>query len=116
MDGGEVMVDGVDGAWLLTLRGEHDLSTNPSLRDELERTLAHGSTVIVDLSEAAFIDSTVLRGLVYGYDQAAKHDEHTVLVVAPRGGVVRRLLDLTGLSKLLPVFESRAEALASLEN
>ena len=38
MDGGEVMVDRVDGAWLLTLRGEHDLSTTPSLRDELERT------------------------------------------------------------------------------
>ena len=49
MDVGEVIVDRVEGAWVLTLRGEHDLSTNPSLRDELERAFDRGSTVIVDL-------------------------------------------------------------------
>jgi len=114
MDVGEVIVDHVDGAWVLTLRGEHDLSTNPSLRDELERAFARGSTVIVDLSEVAFLDSTVLRGLVYGHDTAVNHDEHTIAVVAPKDGLARGLLDMTGLSKLLVVYESRGEALAAL--
>lgn len=114
MDVGEVIVDRVECAWVLTLRGEHDLSTNPSLRDELERAFGRGSTVIVDLSEVAFIDSTVLRGLVYGHDAAVKHEEHTIAVVAPKDGFARRLLGMTGLSKLLPVYESRGEALAAL--
>lgn len=86
MDEGEVIVDRVDGAWVLTLRGEHDLSTKPSLREELEWALARGSTVIVDLSQVTFIDSTVLRGLIFGHDAAVKHNEHTVVVVAPRRG------------------------------
>jgi len=99
---------------VLTLRGEHDLSTNPSLRDELERAFDRGSTVIVDLSEVEFIDSTVLRGLVYGHDVAVNHEQHTIAVVAPKDGVARGLLDMTGLSKLLVVFESQGEALAAL--
>ena len=114
MDVGEVIVDRVEGAWVLTLRGEHDLSTTPSLRDELDRALGGGSTVIVDLSDVAFIDSTVLRALVYGHDEAVKQEQHTVAIVAPDGGLARRLLDMTGLSTLLPMYESRGEALTAL--
>lgn len=75
--------------------------------------MGHGSTVIVDLSEVAFIDSTVLRALAYEHDAAVEHEEHTVAVVAPKDGFARRLLDLTGLSKPLPVYESRGEALVA---
>ena len=52
------------GVWVLTLHGEHDVSTEPSLAEELERVAAAGGPVVVDLSDAQFIDSSILRVLV----------------------------------------------------
>jgi len=46
-------------------RGEHGVSTSPSL-DELDRVFAAGSACVVDLTDADFIDSTVLKALAYG--------------------------------------------------
>jgi len=48
------------GVWVVTLRGEHDLSTASQLRNSLARSFSGGWTVIVDLSHADSIDGTTL--------------------------------------------------------
>ena len=98
----------------VTLRGEHDLSTDPSLKDALQDAFGRGSKVVVDLSEVEFIDSTVLRALAYGRNEAVEHAEHELVVVAPNGSFVSRVLRLTGIDAMIGVYETRADALAAV--
>ncbi|MGH3374884.1 MAG: STAS domain-containing protein [Actinoallomurus sp.] len=116
MSVGEVVVERDQGVWVLNLHGEHDLTTAPSLRSELERVFAAGSAVVVDLSEAEFLDSTIVAALAYGRDRTAEHDAHSLAVVVARDGVARRLLTVTGLDTKLATFETREAAIASLSD
>ena len=111
---GQVIVEQVRGVWVLSLVGEHDLSVEPSLMQRLERAFAAGSTVVVDLTEVEFMDSSVLRALAYGAEQAEQHPEHAIRIVAPRDSFPRRLLALTGVDKRVSISETRAVALAAV--
>ena len=98
-----------DSLWVLKLAGEHDLSTAPTIEAAFERVAETGTTVVADLSEASFIDSTVMHTLL----RFAERGENLLLVVLKRGAV-RRTLELTGVSPLLPVFETRDAALRAV--
>jgi anti-anti-sigma factor len=110
---GEVVVEHDQDAWVVTLRGEHDVSTNPSLTNALQDAFGSGSKVVVDLSEAGFVDSSVLRALIYGRREAVEHAEHELVVVAPSGTFVRRVLRLTAIDAMIRVYETRTDALAA---
>jgi len=110
---GTVEIRHDDGAWVLLLHGEHDISTAASLRLELERAFAAGSAVIVDLSNVEFLDSTVLANVVYGGAQAGRHAEHGFSVVAPPGSLARRLADLVALESTIGVYSNRDDAIAA---
>jgi len=97
------------GVWIVTLRGEHDLSTASGLRRSLARSFSGGSTVIVDMSQADSIDSTTLHVLI-----RARRQRHAIALVAPTGSCARRLADLVSLADGIPTFQTRAEALAHL--
>ena len=111
---GQVIVEQVRGVWVLSLVGEHDLSVEPSLMQRLERSFAAGSTVVVDLTQVEFMDSSVLRALAYGAEQAEQHPEHAIRIVAPGDSFPRRLLALTGVDKRVSISETRAVALAAV--
>ncbi len=49
---------------IVSLVGEHDLSTSDELLNQLESLVRGREAVIVDLSAAEFIDSSVLNSLV----------------------------------------------------
>jgi len=78
------------------------------------RTPAAGRAVVVDISEVEFIDSSIVRALAYGRKEAVEHAEHEMVIVAPSGALARRVLGLTGIDKMLRVYETRAEALAAI--
>jgi anti-sigma B factor antagonist len=99
--------------WLLALRGEHDLTTAPVLQRELDDIYDSGSTVVVDLTEATFIDSSIVKALVYGCDRATRRAEHHFAVVSPAGGVASRVLDLV-VGQRVPRFETQTEAVAAV--
>jgi len=111
---GEVVVEHDQDAWVVTLRGEHDVSTNPSLKNALQDAFGSGSKVVVDLSEAGFIDSSVLRALIYGRREAVEHAEHELVVVAPSRTFVRRVLRLATIDAMIRVYETRTDALAAI--
>ncbi len=111
---GTIEVDRQDGVCVLALKGEHDISTTPSLRDELERAYGSAPAVVVDLSSVEFIDSSVLQGILYGRDFTEQATERRLVLVVPRGGTARRLLSLTSLDDLIPTYRTRAEALTAL--
>jgi anti-anti-sigma factor len=97
------------GVWLVTLHGEHDLTTADALREALGRSFSGGSTVIVDLSETLFIDSTTLNVLI-----GARRQRYSIALVAPSGSLAGRLVELVWLADAIPTYQTRAEALADL--
>jgi len=97
-------------ATVLTLTGELDLASAPTLEDELGKALTGaGGRVVVDLRELEFIDSTGLSVLVKAHQRAQERDSEFAVV---RGGAqVQRLLALTGLEDRLTVAETPEELL-----
>jgi anti-anti-sigma factor len=93
MVGGTMELERECGVWLVTLRGEHDLTTAPKLRHSLARSFSGGWTVIIDMSEADFIDSTTLNVLI-----RARRQRHPIALVTPSDTVA----DDLWLSSALP--------------
>ena len=102
------------GLAVVSMRGEHDLSTAPELMRALERAAA-GSNVLVDLSECSFIDSTVIKAFVKTANTIHARGERLVLVIPPDQTQVARVAEMTQLAKLFPIHAARDAALASLD-
>jgi anti-sigma B factor antagonist len=111
---GELVVDKSQPAWVLTLRGEHDLSTSPTLRAELEAVYARGTKFAVDLSETTFLDSSILHALYDGLRMAREKAGDGFAVVAPPGSCAERILGVAGFDEVLPVYPSLAGATEAL--
>ena len=98
MDIGDVTVDrrGVS-LWVLRLAGEHDLSNVSQLRAALDDAGDSGSSVIVDLGECEFIDSTVMATLISARDRILE-DGGRFAVVTPEGSFNRNVLTIVGVA------------------
>jgi anti-sigma B factor antagonist len=103
-----------EGLAVLTISGEHDLSTAPNLRRRLDGLLRERVSTVVDLSPATFIDSSILGVILDGRRRAA--DAAVGFAVARSNGsdAVDRVLDVTGLRAELPVHARREEATIAL--
>ena len=97
--------------WIVELVGEHDLATVPDLERALAEVEAHGTSVIVDLSETTFIDSTIL-GVIVGF---AENPAERVALVVPPGTVPRRVIDVVGMQSRFSIYDTRAEAAEALK-
>jgi anti-anti-sigma factor len=103
-----------DGVNIVALHGEHDLSTAPGLREALETAAAEGGALVVDLSHAQFIDSSILGLIVTAWQEAGASGTRFALIVGNGSGAsVRRVLELTDLGSTLPVHDDMAGALAA---
>jgi anti-sigma B factor antagonist len=102
------------GIAVVTMRGEHDISTEPLLAGALENASAK-SHVVVDLSDCTFIDSTVIASLIRGAAAVRARNERFALVIPPAQRHVTRIANMTRLGEFLAVHDSRDAALASLE-
>jgi anti-sigma B factor antagonist len=103
---------GADGGFtVIQLQGESDAYTAPRIRSDLAGALSATAPVLVDLSQATFIDSTVVGILLEGLASSEKL-ERPLLLLLPDDSApeVHRLFELTGLASLLPVVRSWEEA------
>ena len=98
---------------VVTLAGEHDISTGEPLEQALAQAAAR-SNVLVDLSLCTFIDSTVITILIRTAETVRAGGEQLVLVIPPAQRAVARVAEMTGLGQLVPLYESRDAALAAL--
>jgi anti-anti-sigma factor len=112
---GQIGFESIGDLHVLVLRGEHDLSTAPDVRAHVEQAVAAGGGLIVDLSETAFMDSSILGVLVAAYRSVTTATPpRRFAVVAVPGSSVTRLFDLVSVSDVIPVHPTRAEAVAAL--
>ena len=102
-----------DSGWhLLPLEGALDVSAAARLREQFADAVTEGHNhLVVDLSAVTFMDSTGLGVLVGGLKRVRMHDGALRLTGAGRD--VLRLLRITGLDKVLPVYDSVEAAQAA---
>ena len=99
-------------ATLVVLAGEHDLHLANEVQQTFDQSLAVHDHLIVDLSAAEFIDSTIIHVLVQTMKNASGLDRKfsVVLGTAP---AVERVLEVTGVLSLLNVVPTVEQALAA---
>jgi anti-sigma B factor antagonist len=97
---------------VVAVRGEIDVATAPELRNRLlEASQAGHSTVVVDLSEVSFLDSTALGVLVGSLKRLRAAGGDLPLVVTGRS--VTKVLEITGLADVFSVFDTVSDATES---
>jgi anti-anti-sigma factor len=109
-----------DGVRVIAVKGELDLSTASDLERPLDDAVSSGDvSVLIDLSECEFIDSTGIALIVRAWqhlDRAADGDGSGRVVLCSHNDQVRRVLEITGLELSIPIHSTRDEALAALRD
>jgi anti-sigma B factor antagonist len=115
MEFGVTSADLGDGIATVGVAGEVDLYTAPRLKQALVTTIDGGSRkVLVDLSQATFIDSTtlgVLMGAVKRLRPAGGE-----LAIACSDPNIRRIFEITLLDRIFAIYGSPDEAIRQLRN
>jgi anti-anti-sigma factor len=101
-------------AAVVALVGEHDTYSARRLEGELQVLQDEALSVVVDLRETEFIDSSTLATLLAARRQAEEGSLGFTFVLPKRSYTeVNHLLDLTGLGTKFAIFDTLDEALAA---
>jgi anti-sigma B factor antagonist len=96
---------------VVQVTGEVDVYTAPKLREQLVSLVDAGRyDIIVDLDSVEFLDSTGLGVLVGGLKRVRTHDGSLRLVCSQER--ILKIFRITGLTKVFPIYDSVADALA----
>ena len=88
--------------------------TAPKLRDRLGELVETGPGVVVNLSDASFVDSSILGALLNARQRAVDARKGFAVCLPPQSApAVRRVFEMTGLSETLPVLSDLDRAIAS---
>ena len=105
-------VAGPEGVTIVALTGELDMAAAPVLREHVDRA-AGARALLIDLSRATFVDSSMLKELLRAGGELDRYDTRLVLAGIPPA--VERLLDLTRTAPLFTLASSREAGLRMLE-
>ena len=96
---------------VVVLPAEIDVTNSAQVYEQLVAVLAPGvDTVIADMTSTAFCDSSGVHAIMHAYESAAARDVRMLLAVSSATSV-RRVLELIGVARLVPVYPSLQEAL-----
>lgn len=108
------------GVRVFKVLGELDMNTAPELDRSLNEALAEPETsIMLDLSDCEFIDSTGIALIVRAWQRLDRNgggDGNGRFVVCCVNHQVRRLLRITGVESSISMHEERDAALADLRS
>jgi anti-sigma B factor antagonist len=98
---------------VVTVSGDADLYAAANVERELVRLVDEGKqSIVVDLTDATFIDSTMLRVLL-NVSKRLRPGGGELLVVC-REHNIRKIFEITLLDRVFTIFDTREAALAHL--
>lgn len=96
---------------IATVEGEVDASNAGEVGDRLRKAVTnHSTTLVVDLSGTTYIDSAGIN-MLYELNSELEHRQQRMRLVVPASSPIARMLSIAGLDTVVPVHETRAEAL-----
>jgi anti-anti-sigma regulatory factor len=105
----EFAVDAIGGVLAVGARGAIVAGSHDALVDCLQQAVRGGRPVVLDLSEADVIDEAGVATLMEAHRGLATR----LRLVVIRGGPIHEVLRRAGVSHVLALHSSRAEALAA---
>jgi anti-sigma B factor antagonist len=100
------------GVVIVVLEGEHELFTATKLQRRLEALIDEGLALVVDLTRATFLDSSIVSVLLRARERARDAGTSYAIVLDESSAYpVRRMFEITGLDRYLPVVPTRTKAL-----
>jgi len=103
---------------VLRLQGEIDFSRRQWLERELGQIerFGPGAITILDLTSVSFADAAFVTALLRLRSRLLEHQPQSyIFIVAPRGKIVLRLIELTNLDRVFKIFEDLSSARRSAE-
>jgi anti-anti-sigma factor len=98
---------------ILALGGEIDLHLAPVLRTLLEeKTSVPSKTLVLDLSEVPFIDSSGIAAIIHHLRSATR--KSSIFCIGGMSPAVKEIFEVIHLEKVMPVFETRDAALKAI--
>ena len=98
---------------VVPLPAEIDVTNSPEIYERLVAALAPGvDVVIADLTSTSFCDSSGVHAIMHAHELAAARGIRLRLAVSP-GGTVPRVLQLTGVDSLMPIYTSLQDAMSA---
>ena len=97
---------------VVSLLGEHDMSTAPDVEASLFTLAREERNLVVDVSATTFLDSSVVNAL-YRVLAAQRDAGRRLVIQAATAAIVLQALRITGLLDEVPLFETRNEAIAA---
>jgi anti-anti-sigma regulatory factor len=107
--GFELTVDAIGGVLALVVRGAVTRESHEPLRECLDSAIRGGRPVVLDLTDAESIDDASIAMLMDAHGGLATR----LRVVTDRGGRVHAAFRQAGVSHVLALHASRAEAMAA---
>ena len=98
----------------ISLEGEFDMANAPAFDQEVDHALEGGKELILDLSEATFIDSSVISVLMLAAKAAGGRGRAIVLQLGT-AAIVERALELVEIERVLPRAHNREEAVRIIQ-
>lgn len=108
----EVQQSNADGVTVLIILGELTSRTVPVFRQKFRGIMKSGSSVIVNLNSAEYVDSTGLAMLFGTYNIFNRHGLKMVLICNEQSNPrTRAAIKLTGLSRVFRLADTTEQAL-----
>jgi anti-sigma B factor antagonist len=94
--------------FVVSLAGEHDLYTAPKVEEAFRSMIAAGArTIVVDLTDTTFLDSTMLHALLSARN---KFRDGGRLLLVTNNETVNRVFEIAGIDRFFAFYPSRRAA------
>ncbi|OIP25294.1 hypothetical protein AUK11_00830 [bacterium CG2_30_37_16] len=98
----------------LKVWGEIDLRTAPKLKEKVsECSLAHKIRVVLDFRNVSYFDSAAIKVMIYALSLLRLEEGGVFLIISDKNHY--RVLYITGISKLIPVYWATNEKARELK-
>ncbi len=99
------------GAAVVEVHGEHDVATKTDVRELFTSLVETNDLVVIDVTDAQFIDSSFLHNLALA-DRLARSRGSRLRLQLGTAMIVRTALEISGLLEHLDCVPDREQALA----